>query len=279
MTIKTSALALLLGSLLPALNAAPLSESTPVKSRADAAAPTVATLPKGTEPKVTAAAAPAGWIAVEIAGPHDVFVQNKDITKALDVRPGAELRAGPKLDAPVLAVAQQGESLDITELVGRWTKLRLTRPITGYIKAPLSSAPAAAALPAASIPAGNRPTASDPAPAPFAPPPARPAVYGSAQAGQAAPIVSLGDQGSAALPRSFQGRFVTTRSPFKPRRPYDWALTDETGTRFAYLDVSRLLQTEQIEKYVDHFITVYGATKPVPGTKDFVIVVESLQLK
>jgi len=293
MKINSLSLLLLFGSALPALVSAPLTESATVHLRADTSSPTLATLKAGTEPKATALATassvPVGWIAVELPGPHDVYVQNKEITKSLDVRPGADLRTGPKLDAPVIATALAGERLDITELVGRWTKLRLTRPVVGYVRA---SAQPFSPLPAASVPSSSRaaPAPGAPAAAPVSTSPVRPAAYGSNSAGvqiQQAPVQSFdawagalgADQGSSALPRSFQGRFVSTRSPFKPRRPYDWALTDETGSRFAYLDIAKLLQTEQIEKYVDRVVAVFGTAKPVPGSKDFVIAVESFQLK
>lgn len=81
------------------------------------------------------------------------------------------------------------------------------------------------------------------------------------------------------MPRLLAGKFVSTRSPFKPRRPYDWALNDDAGKRYAYLDISKLLLTEQIESYIDHSVVVFGAAKPIAGTKDFVIEVESLQLR
>lgn len=264
------------------LSAAPVTETTPIYAKADAGSPAIGFVKAGAEPNLPAlppAAVPAGWTAVELPGPHEVYVQNKDITKSLEVRPGAELRKAPKADAPVLALAAAGEPLDITGLQGRWTQLRLNRSLIGYIK---RVAPSVAALPAASAPGSatraNPPTGST-APAPVAPPPSKPAAYGAAGGGQPAPMVNLGDGGSSLLPRTFEGRFVSTRSPFKPRRPYDYALTDDSGSRFAYVDVSRLLQTEQIEKYVDRTISVYGTAKPLPNSKDFVIVVESLQLK
>ena len=70
-----------------------------------------------------------------------------------------------------------------------------------------------------------------------------------------------------------------TQKPLRPRRPYDYALNDEAGKRYAYVDVSRLLQTEQIEKYVDHNVVVFGAAKATADGKDIVITVETLQLK
>jgi hypothetical protein len=86
-------------------------------------------------------------------------------------------------------------------------------------------------------------------------------------------------QGSGVVTRTFEGRFVSSRSFFAPQRPYDWQLNDSTGARTAYLDVGRLLLTEQLDKYIDHDVSVFGAVKPVPDTKDIVLVVESLQLK
>jgi hypothetical protein len=115
--------------------------------------------------------------------------------------------------------------------------------------------------------------------APLAPAPITPVAYGVTTAGRPAPMVNLGDGGSSTLPRQFQGKFVSTRNPFRPRRPFDWALNDDAGERYAYLDVSKLLLTEQLDKYVDHHVLVYGAAKAVPGGKDIVIEVESLQLQ
>jgi hypothetical protein len=92
-------------------------------------------------------------------------------------------------------------------------------------------------------------------------------------------MVNLGDGGSSSLPRQFSGKFVSTRKPFTPRRPFDWALNDDAGRRYAYLDVSKLLLTEQIEKYVDRTVIVYGAARSASDGKDLVIEIESLQLR
>ena len=92
-------------------------------------------------------------------------------------------------------------------------------------------------------------------------------------------MVSLADGGGSTLARQFAGRIVSTRRALTPRRPYDYALNDEAGKRYAYLDISKLLLTEQIEKYIDHHVVVFGAAKPVPDTKDIVIQAETLQLK
>ena len=91
--------------------------------------------------------------------------------------------------------------------------------------------------------------------------------------------MSMAETGANALPRQLVGRFVSTRRPFTPRRPYDWALNDNANKRIAYVDISKLLQTDQIEKYTDHDVVVYGTVRSTVDGKDLVIQIESLQLK
>jgi hypothetical protein len=89
---------------------------------------------------------------------------------------------------------------------------------------------------------------------------------------------SLGDSGSSALPRLFKGQLVATRKLIG-RAPYEFQLNDDGGVRYAYLDTSKLLLTEQIDKYIDRTVVVYGTARPVPNSKDIVIQIESLQLQ
>lgn len=251
---------------------APLAETAAVHTKPDATAPIITYLKAGTEPTAaagTVATTPAGWMAVELPGPFEGYVENKDLTKSLDVKPGANIRQQPKADAGVLAVGEKDDKTTITGLHGKWTQISLERKLVGYIR--IGNAPGYLP-PIATTPAGS--TGGAVAPAPVAP-----NAYGVAGPGQAAPMVNLGDGGAAALPRSFVGKFVSTRRPLTPRRPYDWALNDDAGKRYAYLDVSKLLLTEQIEKYQNHTISVYGTVSTANEGKDLVIVVESLQLR
>lgn len=268
MKLNTLRLAAVLTATLTTLVAAPLAETTvAVHTQPDVASPTVAFIKAGAEPVVaTDITAPAGWLAVTLAGTHEVYAANKDINKALDVRPGAPYRTEPKADAPILALAQAGDTAEITGLHGKWTQLKLSKPVVGYIqsatRSSLANTPKAIApsAPVASLPVNDAAAAS---PAIVIP-------------GTAAP---MGDGGSSALPRLFQGKFASTYSAFRPRRPYDFQINDEAGVRYAYLDVSKLLATEQITKYTDRTVVVYGTAKAMQGSKDMVIVVESLQLR
>ena len=262
--------ALLLGASLR-LSAAPLAVTTAVHTKPDAASPALTYLKAGSEPMPAASAgsvAPEGWMAIELPGPFEGYVENKDLTKSLDVKPGTSIRLAPKPEAGVLAVAQKEDKLSITGLRGKWTQVSLEKKMFGYIQVG-SKTPAPVAASAMAAPAAT----------PVSPSPVSPGVYGVATPGQAAPMVNLGDGGSSALPRQFAGKFVSTRRALAPRRPYDYALNDENGRRYAYLDVSKLLQTEQIEKYIDRHVVVFGAGKSSADGKDIVIVVETLQLK
>jgi hypothetical protein len=257
---------LLLGS---ALVGAPLPQAATIHARPSASSPSLGTLPAGAEPSAVTTGygvLPSGWIAVSVKGPHEVFIQQKDLTKSLDPKPGAPLHREPNTDSDVLTTGQEGDITEIIDLRGRWTQLLLKRDLIGYIQVSTPAAPAAAPSQSSASPA--------PAPRP-APPAAAPAA--PVTAGQAVPFVQ--NPGEQSLPRLFQGRLTSTRNPFRPRRPYDYQLTSEGGERYAYADLSKLLLTEQLDKYLDRTVVVYGAAQAVPGTQDIVIVVESLQLR
>lgn len=263
------------------LAAAPLTATTAVHTKPDASSPAITSLPAGTEPAPAAAAlasTPAGWMAVELPGPFKAYVENKDLTKSLDVKPGAPMRVAPKVDAGVLTLAEKGDKTSISGLRGKWTEVSLEKNLVGYINVGGAAGymPPIATTPASAAP---KPTAPSPAPTPMGASPVSPGVYGVSTPGQATGMVNLGDGGSATLPRQFAGKFVSTRRAFAPRRPYDFALNDDAGKRYAYLDTSKLLLTEQIEKYIDHAVVVFGTAKNAGDGRDIVIEVETLQLK
>ncbi len=250
---------------------APLPATTAVHTKPEVSSPAINFLKAGTVPVAAASAPanlPAGWVAIELAGPFEAYVENKDLTKSLDLKPGVSVRTAPKADAPVLTVAEKDDKAVISGLKGKWTQISLEKKLLGFIQTSAATPATFAAAPAAY---------SAPAPMPLAP--VAPSAYGTNAPGQAATMVNLGDGGGSALPRQFAGRFVSTRRALAPRRPYEYALNDDAGKRYAYADISKLLLTEQIEKYIDRQVVVFGAAKPVPDTKDIVIVVETLQLK
>ena len=217
--------------------------------------------------------APAGWSAVSLTGPHDVFVENRFIGKDLDIKPGSPLHTEPKSSSTVLTQYDAGDVVEFTNLRGRWTQIRITKSVTGYVvnadaAAPFRTAPEIASADLRDTPVANHQGQYASAPAPSI-----------SRAGQAITRTTAERGSLAALPRLFEGRLKSTRVPLRPRRPYDYALETEQGTRFAYVDLSKLLLTEQIENYLHRSVVVYGVARPVPETKDIVITVESFQLR
>jgi hypothetical protein len=275
MKIKSSLLITLLAA--SGLSAAPLPKTMAVHTSPNASSPTVAVLNAGTEPVLATSGTPApgGWTAVELAGPHEVYVQNKDIMKSLDIKPGSNLYTAPKIDAPVLTVMAKGDVAEISGLHGRWTQVKLQKKIIGYIGDDSAASPvvvAAGAGMASSInaPAGVNATQPSAAPSPVQ-------VYSGP--GQAAPAAgTLNPVAAAALPRMFEGTFVPAKR-FLAYKPYEYQLNDRSGQRYAFLDVSRLPKAEPVDKYLNRVVTVYGAAKAIENTKDIVIEVDTIQAR
>ncbi len=258
----TVLLSLLAAAQITALRAAPLAETTAVQSRPDAAAPVIGTLKAGTEPVAPAAApaaTPDGWMAVTVPGPFEAYVLNRDLTKGLDVKAGSKLYLQPEETGAVLTTMSKGDKVEITGLHGRWTQVRLAKDLVGYI-------PAGQATPAAI----NGPAAAPavPAPVPVAAGPGRPA-----------PGFAPGDNDADLFPRLLEGRFVSTSNFLPFHKPYAWQLVDESGTRRAYLDVSKLLQTDQIDRYVNRDVEVSGTLTALPDGRDVVVSVQSMSLR
>jgi hypothetical protein len=246
------------------LGAAPLPVATAVQSQPDPAAPVIVVLGAGTEqpaPSASGTAAPAGWTAVDVPGPFTGYVHNRDLSKQLDVVPGASIYLAPKDDAGVLTVYQKGDKADITGLRGGWTQIRLQKTLVGFI----STAPAVAVAPA---PAAATAVAQA---APASAAPASPAAAASqAPAAQDHP---------APLARLFEGKLTSSESLLYPHRPFKWQLVDASGGRIAYVNLESILMTDQIENYAGHDVVVLGSLRPVKETRDLVIDVEAFHLK
>jgi hypothetical protein len=238
------------------LAAAPLMETTAIHAQPDTAAAAIGYLKAGTEPAAAAnVTAPPGWMAVALPGPHEAYVRSSDLTKGLDVHPGAALRLLPTADAPVLTTMQEGDQVEITGLRPGWTQIKLSRDVIGYINT------------------GGTAFTPSPAGSPAAmPPPALPA-------GLAAPVLHSGP--ASALPHTFQGMLVATKRflLIGPRPEYGYQLDGVEGKRIAYLDVTKVLATQKLENFVDNPVIVSGVLKQTYDGKNLVIEVETLDLQ
>lgn len=260
-------------ALCASLGAATLSVSTAVQTQPDPSSPVITVLKAGSElpaPTDRAGPPPPGWTAIEVPGPFEGYVRNRDLTKQLDVLPGSSVFLGPGEDLGVLAVFAKGDKAEITGLRGSWTQVRLEKSLVGYIRTgpaePLA-APVPPTAPAAT-PAG---AAAPEAPAPASAPPA--AAAAAPAPSSAAPAENV------ALSRLFEGTLASTKTLMPTRKPYDWQLLDPAGKRIAYVDISKLLLTEQISSYAGHGVVVLGSIRPVKDSDDLVIDVVGFRLK
>ena len=241
--------------------AATLPAPTAVQIQPDPSSAVIVVLKAGSEepaPSDKAGPAPAGWSAVVVPGPFEAFVKNKDLAKSLDIIPGSPVFQSPKEGAAVLTIFDKSDKAEITGLLkGGWTRVRLDKALIGYIQvAPSAPAPVAPAA----------------APAPFP---------SAVQPSSAAPnaVVTGSDSTPASLSRLFEGTLSSTRNPLLPRRPFDWQIVDLDGNRIAFVDLGRLLLTDQVESYAGRPVVVLGTLKTVPDSKDLVIEAEGLRLK
>jgi hypothetical protein len=254
-TLAAAALALC-----ASLRAETLSATTAVQSQPDPASPVITVLSAGAEAPAhsdKAGVVPDGWSAVEVPGPFEAYVHNKDLTKQLDVTPGAPIYLAPKDGSGLLTTFEQGDKAEITGLHGAWTQIRLQKTLIGFIRTS-PEAPSAAPVPVAAAPVPV---------APAAPPPA------------VAPAAAPAPAEAPALSRLFEGTLSGTHSLLSPHQPYPLQLVDASGSRIAYVDASKLLQTDQIENFRGHTVVVLGSFQAVAGTQDIVIEAEALRLK
>lgn len=236
-----------------------LATDTAVFIQTDPKAPVIARLKAGST-VTTVGEAPAGWRRIEVSGPFEAYVMNRDVTKGLEVRPGANIYSAPRKDAPVMTVAAAGDKSEVTGLHGiDWVQIKLEKTLQGFIAI------------------GETANTPPPAPRPL-PAVAAPAAPVGPLAAPGRPVAMTGD--TTDLPRLFAGKLVLARRPiFNPNPPYDYQLTDASGRRFAYVDTKRLLLTDKIESYLEREITITGTVRNTVDGKDLVISAESMSLK
>jgi len=249
--------------------ATPVSTPTAVHTRPDANSSVITVLSPGADPiEDSRTSAPDGWTPVINAGPFEGYVLNKDINKGLRVKLGAPIHKQPKSGSDVLTTMEDGDKASITGLHGKWTQISLDKSIVGYIQRQRGTSTATISTPTLQdVPRQQSSPTASPAPDYGQPKPERVSNY------QPSP------SDNSALPRLFEGRFVTTRRPFAPRRPYDWQINDTSGVRYAYLDVSKLLLTQRLEDYDGRMVAVFGTPRSTPDGKNLIIQIESLRLK
>lgn len=254
-----------------------LASPQPAYASPDAQAQILGTAQAGA--RLATSPAPSGWQAVELAGPHTVYVTEQDTLKNFEVRPGASYFSAPRADAPVIGLAGDKDAAAFADIAGRFNKFSLNKPLIAYVRV---APTAVAALAPAPTPAPT--TARSDAPVAFAGTATPTNDYGNTLRNDIpanSPVVAGSGLGAVepSLARTFFGTVASTRHPLRPRRPFDFQLNDSAGQRIAFLDVSRLLLTEQIEAFIGRPVSLYGTTEIVGVAGEIVVRVETLKLQ
>ena len=235
-----------------------LATDTAVFAQSDPKSAVLARLKSGTSVMIVGEA-PVGWRRIEITSPIEAYVHNRDMTKGMDVRVGANIYAAPKKDAQLLTVSAAGDKSEITGLHGEYCQIRLQKKLQGFI------AVGETANTSALYNSGPAPVTAPPPPPGSVTTPGRPVPMGA---------------DTSDMPRMFAGRFVLARRAIiNPNPLYDYQLMDVSGRRFAYVDTKRLLLNEKIDTYLDREISITGTIRNTVEGKDLVIAAESMQLK
>ena len=255
-----------------ALEASPLAETVAVQLSPDANAPTYTYLKAGTNPTPAAnISAPDGWAAVDLPGPHEGYVKNRDLTKGMDPKPGVTIYTRPDVTSPVLTKAERDDKTTISGMTGKWVQVQLDRVLVGYYQVSAPPKPVAP-LPLAAVPLVPVATSS-------APVSAAPVQPGMMVDGRAMPAAGAGDSSLSALQRQYTGTIVSAKRFLGPRPVYPYQLNDDSGSRLAYLDLGKIALAGPIEGYLDRPVVIFGAASNLSDGKSIVIVVETLQVK
>lgn len=237
-----------------------LAADTAIFAAPDAKSAVVTRLKSGATVTPLTGDVPPGWRRVEVNGPFEAFVHSRDLDKGLDLRPGANVLESPRAGAPVLTVAAEQEAIQIVGVSGDWVKIRLEKPLPGYIAVGETA---------------NLPATPD---RPVVAPPTRPATGVTGATAPGRPAQFAGN--TTDLPRTFQGQLSAAARPiFNPNPPYDYQLTDVNGKRVAYLDMRRVLLNVRLESLAGRSVTVTGTLRNTVDGKDLVIAVETLTAK
>lgn len=264
------------------LRALTLDAPLPAYASPDVKAPILGTARTGTI--LTDGTAPSGWAAIALEGPHTVYVTQKDTLKNFEVRPGAAYLSQPRPDAPVLGLADEQDAAEFADIAGRYNKFSLKKSLPAYVRVTPADATLVAPVATPAEPAFTQSETAAPTPAATETAPALMAdltgtlnndipASSPTTPGQSAQL------GEPRLARTFFGVVASTRNPLRPRRPYDFQLNDASGARIAYLDISRLLLTEQVEAFIARPVTLFGTAEPIGTSREIVIRVETLKLQ
>jgi hypothetical protein len=199
-----------------------------------------------------------------VAGePVTAWIEASQLGADGQITPGAALRDSGDAAAAVVGSYKSGDAFAIQRIQGDWVQIRVYAPGT-QPPAPVAVAPVVAA-PAPVAPIQEAPVAV----APTAP-------SASVVTSPSAPVLLPDDFVPV---RTFSGTLERTRGFIWTTPPSKFELIDKDGYRVAFLNLSTLMKTVDIERAVGRPVQVSGTVVAIRRGKDVLMTVESLVLR
>jgi hypothetical protein len=190
---------------------------------------------------------------------------------------GTPLREAADAAGTVIRASRAGDTIVPLRVEGSWTQVRVLPADSGRRPAASLAAPApvvATAQPPAPEPVQNvvtpAPVAVAPAPAPVAAPTAPTAPAASA------PVLLPEDYQAV---RTFTGSLEAVTGFIWTTPPSRYELVDKDGYRLAFLDVSKLMKTVDLQSTLGRQVQVSGTVKGVRRGRDMLMSVDTLVLR
>lgn len=205
-----------------------------------------------------------GWYWFEYEGTFTGFVQNKEIGKDLEVKPGAFVFLRPTETSPVLATIEKG---DTTELIwaGDWTEIRFTKAVPVYFqKFPSVFPEIVPQIGTDSTPPAldERVVSSD---------------YVAPEIGRAAAVSSGPSAGG--IPRYFEGVFEQSKQSIGREPKYRYQIVGSDGKRIAFVETEAILISTSLEKFIGREVILYGDVTTIKKSKIIVVNARTLRLR
>ncbi len=252
-------------------------------------------------PVLDDAKAEEGWRFAEYEGTFAGFVDPSSVRKGLDVAPRTPVFLRPDSTSPVLALIQEGDTVEVIRVATDWVEIEFQKlvpvyfqdpAVTGFTSAPepqrQPSTPRESGTPDEPIPvepllrAGEEPASlplDEEEPRTLDPIRTPPQVdispglspdRGTTRAPEGAP--------ASDVPRSIEGKLVraTRLFGFKPR--YTYELKAPGGRRLAWVDLSRVL-VSSLAPYEGKQVRIYGEIRSNTDDVAPVVFARTLRLR
>lgn len=217
-----------------------------------------------------------GWEAISFLDDFNGFVKRSNLSKDLEVTSGSRVYTAAAEDSDsVITRAGENDIFEVERLSGNWAEVSFRKPVTGFILADDGNpAPREAADEIDDSEALEEVAAIDDVE--LAEEEAQPEQHADERQRPASRRSAVSSNG---MLRSFQGQLSEPRTFFGRKPPYPFQIVDSSGSRIAYVDLSKLLITTPMEHFLGRPYEFYGKAEPIEGRRDFVIRVERMYRK